>query len=209
MSVAVGPFLFVFRYPLLPWIGVMLLGFGGSRVFELPPMRRNALLLRGGALLTLGFLLLRASGLYGDPNPWQVQPAGAVATVIDFLNVTKYPPSLLFLMMTLGPAAVVFAFADRVPDVIKDVLVTFGRAPFAFYVAHLYLIHSLSVLLGVAQGFSLDQTMTVSRFYPNGFGLGPLAVFLVWVLVVAALYPLCRWVAGVKARRRDWWLSYV
>jgi hypothetical protein len=110
--------------------------------------------------------------------------------------------------MTLGPATSC-ALADRVPDVIKDVLVTFGRAPFAFYVAHLYLIHSLSVLLGVAQGFTLDQTMTMSRFYPNGFGLGPLAVFVVWVLVVASLYPLCRWVAGVKARRRDWWLSYI
>ena len=209
MSLAAGPFLFVFRYPLLPWIGVMLLGFGGSRVFVLPPARRNALLLRGGALVALGFLLLRASGLYGDPNPWQVQPGGAMATAIDFLNVTKYPPSLLFLMMTLGPAAVVFAFADRVPDGIKNVLVTFGRAPFAFYVAHLYLIHSLSVLLGVAQGFTLDQTMTNSRFYPHGFGLGPFAVFVAWVLVVAALYPLCRWIADVKARRRDWWLSYV
>ena len=209
MSLAVGPFLFLFRYPLLPWIGVMLLGFGVSRVFELLPARRNALLLRGGVLLTLGFVLLRASGLYGDPNPWQVQPGGIAATAIDFLNVTKYPPSLLFLMMTLGPAAILCAVADRVPDAVKDVLVTFGRAPFAFYVAHLYLIHSLSVLLGVAQGFTLDQMMTMSRFYPNGFGLGPLGVFVVWVLVVASLYPLCRWVAGLKARRRDWWLSYV
>ena len=115
MSLPAGPFLFVFRYPLLPWIGVMLLGFGVSRVFELPPARRNALLLRGGVVLTLGFLLLRASGIYGDPNPWQVQPGGLTATVIDFLNVTKYPPSLLFLLMTLGPAAIVCAVADRSP----------------------------------------------------------------------------------------------
>jgi uncharacterized membrane protein len=209
MSVPAGPFLFVFRYPLLPWIGVMLAGFGVSRVFELPPARRNSILLRVGAVVTLGFVALRASGLYGDANPWQLQPGGLTATVIDFLNVTKYPPSLLFLMMTLGPAAIVCALADRIPRVVEDILVTFGRAPFAFYVAHLYLIHLLSVLLGVTQGFSPDQTMTMSRFYPEGFGVGPLAVFGVWVLVVAALYPLCRWVAGVKARRRDWWLSYV
>jgi uncharacterized membrane protein len=209
MSVPAGPFLFVFRYPLLPWIGVMLLGFGVSRLFELPPARRNGLLLRFGAALTLGFVALRASGIYGDPNPWQLQPGGLTATVIDFLNVTKYPPSLLFLMMTLGPAAIVCALADRIPGLVEDVLVTFGRAPFAFYVAHLYLIHLLSVLLGVTQGFSLDQTMTMNRFYPQGFGVGPLAVFAVWVLVVTALYPLCRWVAGVKARRRDWWLSYL
>ena len=209
MSLPAGPFLFVFRYPLLPWIGVMLLGFGVSRVFELSPERRNSILLRLGAALTLGFVALRASGIYGDPNPWQVQPGGPTATVIDFLNVTKYPPSLLFLMMTLGPAAIVCALAHRIPRVVGDVLVTFGRAPFAFYVAHLYLIHLLSVLLGVTQGFSLNQTMTMSRFYPEGFGIGPFAVFAVWVLVVGALYPLCRWVAGVKARRRDWWLSYV
>jgi hypothetical protein len=145
--------------------------------------------------------------------PGKYSPAGTVATVIDFLNVTKNPPSLLFLMMTLGPAAILCSVADRIsgglPGVIKDALVMFGRVPFAFYVAHLYLIHSLSVLLGLIQGFSLGQMMTSSRFYPKGFGVGLPDVFIVWVLVVAALYPLCRWVAGVKARRRDWWLSYV
>lgn len=213
MSLAAGPFLFVFRYPLLPWIGVMLLGFGISGVFALPPARRNAILFASGMSLTLGFLLLRASGVYGDPNPWQGQPGGSVATAIDFLNVTKYPPSLLFLMMTLGPAAMLCALADRIsggsPGAIKDALIMFGRVPFAFYVAHLYLIHSLSVLLGLIQGFRLDQMMTMSRFYPRDFGLGLPAVYLVWALVVALLYPLCRWVADVKARRRDWWLSYV
>ena len=213
MAREAGPFLFVFRYPLLPWIGVMALGFGVSGVFELPPARRNAVLLRGGVALTLGFLLLRASGAYGDPNPWQVQPGGVGATVIDFLNVTKYPPSLLFLLVTLGPAAILCAMADRISGgiagVIKDGLIMFGRVPFAFYVAHLYLIHSLSVLLGLFQGFSAEQTMTNPRFYPPGFGVGLPATFLVWALVVALLYPLCRWVANVKARRRDWWLSYV
>jgi uncharacterized membrane protein len=213
MSLPEGPFLFVFRYPLLPWIGVMALGFGISGVFELQPARRNALLLAGGAGLTMGFLLLRASGVYGDPNSWQAQPGGITGTVIDFLNVTKYPPSLLYLMMTLGPAAILCALADRIsggtPGAIKDALVMFGRVPFAFYVAHLYLIHLLSVLLGVTQGFTLHQMMTHSRFYPSGFGVGLPAVYVVWALVVAMLYPLCRWVAGVKARRRDWWLSYV
>jgi uncharacterized membrane protein len=213
MSMPAGPFLFSFRYPLLPWIGVMLLGFGISRVFALPPTRRNAILFVSGTSITLGFLLLRASGVYGDPNPWQVQPGGPVATAIDFLNVTKYPPSLLFLMMTLGPAAMLCALADRIsggtPGAIKDALIVFGRAPFVFYVAHLYVIHSLSVLLGLIQGFRLEQMMTMSRFYPKDFGIGLPAVYLVWALVVALLYPLCRWVADVKARRRDWWLSYV
>ncbi len=213
MAVPAGPFLFLFRYPMLPWLGVMLLGFGTASVFERVPARRNTILLAAGAGVTAGFCLLRAWGVYGDPNPWQQQPAGTVATVFDFLNMTKYPPSLLFLMMTLGPAAMLCAVADRIsggiPGMVKDALITFGRAPFAFYVAHLYLLHLASVLLGVFQGFSLDQMMTSSRFYPRGFGVGLPAVYLVWAFAVALLYPLCRWVAAVKARRRDWWLSYV
>ena len=213
MSTPAGPFLVVFRYPLLPWIGVMLLGFGMASVFERAPARRNTILLAAGAGVTAGFCLLRAWGIYGDPNPWQQQPGGTVATVIDFLNVSKYPPSLLFLMMTLGPAAMLCAVADRIsggiPGMVKDALITFGRAPFAFYVAHLYLLHLASVLLGLLQGFSLDQMMTSSRFYPRGFGVGLPAVYLVWALALALLYPLCHWVAAVKARRRDWWLSYV
>jgi hypothetical protein len=115
--------------------------------------------------------------------------------------------------MTLGPAAMLCAVADRisggVAGVVKDALIVFGRAPFAFYVAHLYVLHAASLLLGLLQGFSLDEMMISSRFYPRAFGVGLPAVYLVWALAVAALYPLCRWVSGVKARRRDWWLSYV
>jgi uncharacterized membrane protein len=213
MSVAAGPFLFLFVYPLLAWIGVMSLGFGMSGVFERAPARRDASLLRAGVALTAGFLVLRAIVSYGDPNPWEMQPAGAAATVMDFLNTTKYPPSLDYLMMTLGPAAIFCSFADRmtgaITGVIKDVLVRFGRVPFAFYVAHFFLIHLLSVLLGVMQGFSVHQMMTTYRFYPKGYGIGLPWIYAVWALVVFLLYPFCGWVASVKARRRDWWLSYV
>ncbi len=166
MAHTAGPLLFAFVYPLLPWIGVMLLGFGVSPVFELPAARRNAALLRSGLGLTLAFLVLRGVDVYADPNLWQRQPGGVVTTVIDFLNVTKYPPSLDFLLMTLGPAAMLCAVADRFAGVFRDALVTFGRVPFAFYAVHFYLIHALAVLLGVG-------------------------------------------LAGVKARRRDAWLSYV
>ena len=209
MAYRVGPFLFAFIYPVLPWAGVMLLGFGVAGVFEHEAPRRNAVLLKWGIGSTVTFLVLRALGIYGDPNPWQLQPGGVTATVIDFLNTTKYPPSLLFLLMTLGPAAILCAFADRVTGVIKDALVMFGRVPFAFYVAHIILIHSLSVLLGVIQGFEARQFMTLFFFYPKGYGVGLPGVYVVWILVVAILYPFCRSVAAVKARRRDWWLSYV
>ena len=209
MAVRAGPFLFLFAYPLLAWIGVMSLGFGSSEVFAWPAERRNRILVRAGGAMTAAFLLLRSLDGYGDPNHWQSQEAGLVATVIDFLNTTKYPPSLLFVLMTLGPASMLCGVADRITGVVKESLVMFGRVPFAFYVAHFYLIHTMSVILGRLQGFSVRQMMTAFLFYPKGYGVGLPGVYLAWVLVIATLYPFCRWVAAVKARRHDWWLSYL
>ena len=209
MSVIVGPFMFTFLYPLLPWTGVMLFGFGVATLFEREEAARKASLLKWGLALTAAFVVLRALDVYGDPNHWESQARGAVGTVIDFLNTTKYPPSLDFVLMTLGPAAILCAFAEKVHSGIRGILTTFGRVPFAFYIAHVLLIHTLSVLLGVTQGFRASQLMTLFLFYPQGYGVSLPGVYLVWVVVVAVLYPFCRWMAGVKARRRDWWLSYV
>jgi len=208
MGIVSGPFFFLIPYPVLPWTGVMLLGFGTAPLFQDPAPRRKTRLLAWGVAATAGFVVLRWTGVYGEPNPWQVQN-GAVATIIDFLNVTKYPPSLLFLLMTLGPAAILCACADRVPDAIKRPLIVFGRAPFAFYVAHLYLIHALAVAFGVTQGFQASEFLTYSFFFPEGYGVGLPGTYAVWLLVVAMLYPLCKWVTAVKARRHDWWLSYL
>jgi uncharacterized membrane protein len=209
MARRAGPFLFVFAYPLIAWIGVMLTGFGVSEVFAWPPERRNRVLVRAGIAMTAAFVLLRAFDGYGDPNHWQRQQAGLTATVIDFLNITKYPPSLLFLLMTIGPAAVLCGVADRITGAVKESLVMFGRVPFAFYVAHFYLIHTLSVILGLLQGFGFRQMTTVFLFYPKGYGVSLTGVYVAWMLVILILYPYCRWVAGVKARRRDWRLSYL
>jgi uncharacterized membrane protein len=204
-----GPFLFIFIYPLLAWVGVMFTGFGVARIFELPPDRRNQMLRRVGLFLTAAFVVLRAFDIYGDPNPWQLQHGGLTRTVIDFVNTTKYPPSLDFLLMTLGPAAILCSFADRFSGRLKDALVTIGRVPFAFYVAHFLLIHVIGVIIGVLEGFHARQLMTLFFYYPKGFGISLPAVYGIWLLVVATLYPLCLWMAGVKARRRDWWLSYL
>jgi len=209
MSFHIGPFQLAFVYPILAWIGVMLVGFGVSEIFECPAARRNAVLFRVGAALTATFVVLRALDFYGDPNHWQLQPGGTTATVIDFLNTTKYPPSLAFLLMTLGPAAMVCALADRWTGTVKNALAMFGRVPFAFYVAHVLLIHVIAVLLGVAQGFNGRQFFTIFFFYPKGYGVGLPGVYALWAVVIITLYPFCRWVAAVKARRRDWWLSYV
>jgi uncharacterized membrane protein len=209
ISFMVGPFMVAAVYPVLAWIGVMLCGYGASAIFEQPAAARNRQLIGWGGALTAAFVLLRAVQLYGDPNSWTVQPGGATSTVIDFLNVTKYPPSLLFLLMTLGPAAIFASYADRVSGGVKDVLVTYGRVPFAFYVVHFYVIHTLTVVLGMAQGYAPSQLMTIMFFYPKGYGVSLPWVYVVWVLIVAGLYPWCRWVASVKARRTDWWLSYL
>jgi uncharacterized membrane protein len=208
MMTNVGPLAFAWAYPLLPWIGVMLLGFGAAPLFRGPAQTRDARLLVCGVAMTTAFVALRASGVYGDPNPWQIQ-ASAMATLIDFLNVTKYPPSLLFMLMTLGPAALVCACASRMPEAVTRPLVVFGRAPFAFYVAHLYLIHAVAVAFGVFEGFNARAFLTYSFFFPKGYGTGLPGVYVVWLMVVAALYPLCRWVAAAKSRRQEWWLSYL
>lgn len=205
----VGPLSIFFSYPLLPWIGVMFLGYGAAGLFELPEQRRREWLLRIGIGLVMAFILIRAANVYGDPHPWDVDPNSIAASLMSFLGTTKYPPSLLYVLMTLGPAAIACAFVDRLYSPIRNILVTFGRAPLAFYVAHLYLIHAAAILLGIAQGFTAQQFLTHYRFFPKGFGVGLPGVYLIWIAVVVILYPLCRWVAAVKARRQDWWLSYV
>jgi uncharacterized membrane protein len=207
--VVVGPFGFVFVYPLLPWIGVMLLGYGTAGIFQLPPAERDRTLLRAGLVLTAAFVVVRALDVYGDPHHWHIETGGITATIMSFVNTTKYPPSLQFLLMTLGPSAVLCAFADRFHGPIKDALVVFGRVPFAFYVAHLYLIHALAILLGVIQGFAASQFLTFFYFLPKTYGVALPGVYFGWLLVVAALYPFCRWFAALKARRTDWWLSYL
>jgi uncharacterized membrane protein len=208
MSKTAGPFHVLFLYPLLPWVGVMLLGFGAATLFERERTARERALLRWGAGITVLFLVLRLVDGYGEPNHWQRQ-AHFAGTLIDFLNVTKYPPSLLFLAMTLGPAAIFCAHAERMRGFFKDAFVMFGRVPFAFYVAHFYLLHLLSILLGVMQAFRAEQLATFPLFYPKGYGVGLLGVYAVWALVIVILYPWCRWMAGVKSRSRGWWLSYV
>jgi uncharacterized membrane protein len=205
----VGPFAIFFNYPLLPWIGVMFLGYGAAGLFELPAKQRDQRLLRIGVSLVIAFILIRALNVYGDPHLWAFDASRTAASIMSFLATTKYPPSLLYILMTLGPAAIACAFAERLRGPIRNALVTLGRAPLAFYIAHLYLIHAAAILLGIAQGFTAQQFLTPYRFFPKGYGVGLLGVYLIWIAVVVILYPLCRWVAAVKARRQDWWLSYV
>ena len=129
--------------------------------------------------------------------------------LLSFLNTTKYPPSLLFLLMTLGPAIALLPLFERLRGPVARAVTVFGRVPLFFYVLHLALIHALALLVGTLAGFDPRSFLRVWMFLPDEWGYGLPVVYLVWAGVVLALYPACRWFAGVKARRRDAWLSYL
>jgi uncharacterized membrane protein len=187
-------------YPLIPWIGVMAGGYALGPAMRRSPESRQRLLFALGGAITLGFVLLRASNLYGDPAPWAVQQSG-LATVLSFLNCEKYPPSLLYLMMTLGPALILLASFEHARGALAGVLSVFGQVPFFFYVTHIYLVRALALLAGFA------MSGAVGGMAPLGFGLP--ATYVVWVVVLVLLYPVCRWFGGLKQRRREWWWSYL
>jgi uncharacterized membrane protein len=195
-------------YPLIPWIGVMALGYAvGPYFFGANPARARRLV-QTGALLTLAFVLLRIGNLYGEPVAWTHQES-LTATLVGFFNTTKYPPSLQFLLMTLGPALMLLGVFERREGRMAGALVTIGRVPFFFYVVHLYLIHSLGVAIGLAQGFHLREMAVLFVENPPGFGVSLGSVYLIWALVLIALFPACAWFAGVKARRSEWWIRYL
>ena len=202
-----SPVLFVL-YPLIPWIGVMAAGYAFGAVYEMEPDRRRGFLLRLGLGVTAAFIALRALNFYGDPSQWSVQKSG-LFTVLSFLNVTKYPPSLLFLLMTLGPAMIALWWFERpIRNALGRALVTFGRVPMFFYVLQWYTAH----FMGIGLHMAADRPVILSPGFgppPANFGFGLGVTYAVWIAGTLLLYPLCRWFAGVKARRRDWWLSYL
>jgi uncharacterized membrane protein len=208
-SLKVGPFYAVVGYTPLQWSSIMMIGYGSMSIFQMEPAERDALLRKIGISFIVGFFLIRGSDLFGDPNHWQMQELGMLSTVFDFFNVSKYPPSMLFFMITIGPMAILCSYTDKMHGWFKDTLVMFGRVPFAFYVGHFYLIHTLSVAFGVFQGFEVDQMRRMFIFYPEGYGTSLYGVYFVWILVMAIMYPFCKWVYKIKSTRKDWWLSYL
>jgi uncharacterized membrane protein len=195
-------------YPLIPWIGVLAAGYVLSAWLERRPGDRRRRLLTLGAALTLGFVAIRAVNLYGDPRPWVAQ-ADPLFTGLSFLNLTKYPPSLLYLMMTIGPALLALAWLERAPRRGTAWLATIGQVAFFYYVVHLYVVHSLAVGLGMAQGFAPGELAQLFLNLPAGYGVGLPTVWAISAGVLLALYPFCRWYAGVKRRGRGWWWSYL
>jgi uncharacterized membrane protein len=224
-SVVIPPIHFVTGYSLLPWLGVMALGYGFGPLFLLDRPHRRRRLLIIGLLFCVLFVVLRATNVYGDllptgstanrgkiPGPWQYQESLSF-TALSFLNCHKYPPSLLFVLMTLGPALIALAVFDREQGSIGRFFVTYGRVPLFYYMLHIPLIHGLMVAMDYARyGFSpyaAEAPWTIGALkLPEGYGYSLPVVYLVWASVVLLLYPLCHWFAGVKQRNRSAWLSY-
>jgi len=201
-------------YPLIPWVGVTAVGYGLGQIYAWEPLRRRTLLLRLGIVLTIGFVILRAINIYGDPSRWAAQRTSAY-TVLSFLNTTKYPPSLLFLLMTLSPALLFLWSVDiYTPRLLRPALII-GKVPMFYYLLHFALIHVPAVIICYARYGHIHwmfESPDLAHFpitQPPGWGLTLPLVYLIWAFVVLAMYQLCRWYAALKQRRNDPWLSYL
>jgi uncharacterized membrane protein len=201
-------------YPLIPWIGVTAVGYSLAGIYDWTLQRRRTFLLWSGVVLMAAFVVIRTTNTFGDPIPWTAQRSMPF-TAISFLNTAKYPPSLLFLLMTIGPALILLRAVDGWSAPLLRPVATFGRVPMFYYLLHFPLIHLIAVVVCFArygQVHWMFESPSISQFpitAPPGWGLSLPMVYLLWVCVVGSLYPLCYWFAALKQRRGSPWLSYV
>ena len=203
-----------FAYALIPWVGVMMAGYALGMYYDLDSDVRRMVLLRLGSVATILFFVLRAINIYGDPQPWKVQETTG-ATVLSFFNVTKYPPSLLFLLMTLGPAMIVLSVTDRIDGraIWQRICITYGRVPMFYYILQWAFAHTAGVLLaylgGVDTGYLFKNLMEMGQTAPPAHGSSLLTTYIVWITGLIIVYPLCLWWGNLKKRNKHWALSYL
>jgi uncharacterized membrane protein len=206
-------FFLIALYPLIPWIGVMAAGYVFGKLYTLDAATRRTALIRLGAAIVALFVVLRATNLYGDPGKWSVQPRGIAFTVLSFLNTNKYPPSLLYLCMTLGPGILLLAFMERERrGAIGKALVTYGRVPMLFYLLQWLYAHGTAFIVWTMAGKNTAPLHVLGNTPPEalkGAGFSLPVVYAFWILGVLLLYPICARYAAVKARRKEWWWSYL
>jgi uncharacterized membrane protein len=211
----VGPTFILVAYPVIPWIGVMAIGYfiGSSYLPGYDPDKRRRQLSWigwGGIVL---FIALRLLNIYGDPFAWSIHK-NEIYTILSFLNTTKYPPSLLYLLMTLGPALVFLSVAEKPLGWFTQKIVIYGRVPLFYYLVHFYWLHLLAMLAASLTGYKWSD-MILTTFVSNspnlkGFGFNLVWVYLIWIGIVLSLYPLCKWYDNYKSNHRSvWWLSYL
>jgi uncharacterized membrane protein len=204
-----------FVYPVLPWIGLMALGYVFGTIYQkdFDTIRRRKLLLWLGTSLIALFIILRGFNIYGEPNEWAKQST-TIFSMMSFLNTTKYPPSLHFLLMTMGPALILLSVTETVGSKLAKPVIVLGKVPFFFYVIHLYFIHALASAFLVYQGQEWDAYVLSAKEILSGrlgsFGVSLDAVYVIWILVIVMLYPLCRGYQAYKERHPEKrWLSYL
>jgi uncharacterized membrane protein len=209
-TIMIGSVKIFVLYPLIPWIGVMALGYAFGALLSQPRQAagRQRMLLSIGVALTAAFVIIRALNGYGEPRPWTTR-ASVLETIVSFLDTTKYPPSLDYLLMTLGPSIALLAWMERSRGAAAHVLTTFGRVPLFFYVVHVYVIHIATVAAGWVLGFPVAAMLDFCLFLPKEFGFSLPVIYLLWVALVVGMYPTCRWFASVKANHRHPLLSYL
>ena len=204
------------QYPLIPWIGIIAIGYCLGHVYSLgydANKRKMILLICGLSSITL-FVLLRSLNIYGDALHWTIQNSSTF-NILSFLNVTKYPPSLLYTLITLGPALVLLAYTEKPLNALTSKIAVFGRVPFFYYVLHIYAIHVIALFAAVASGYHWSDMLILSdrvNRIPElkGYGFNLLTVYLVWIGLLLLLYPACKWFDRYKRsnQSRKWWLSY-
>lgn len=197
-------------YPLIPWLGLMAAGFCFGKVIVREREKRRPIIFWLGFVLTIGFVILRASNLYGDPVPWTTQKDW-LFTLFHFLACEKYPPSVSYLLMTMGPALMLLAALDRPLPAWMKPFVTFGRVPFLYYMLHLPLLHAMAVPVALYR-FGRAEWLFAnppSHTWPYDFQFDLPLTYAAWILATLLLYPVCRRFADFKSKRKDWWLSYL
>jgi uncharacterized membrane protein len=201
-------------YTVIPWFAVMMAGFSLGQVFRWEATRRARFLIRAGVAAICLFVVVRGFNGYGDPAPWAGQKS-ALFDVFSFVNCTKYPPSLDFLLMTLGPAMVLLGLIDCGEFYRLRPVVIFGRVPLFYYAVHIPVMHLIAVAISYAKfgsAYWFFRSASIAEFpsmRPPGWGYRLGGVYVIWIAVVAIMYPLCRWYEGVKRRNSGGWLSYL
>ncbi|MGZ8553761.1 MAG: DUF1624 domain-containing protein [Chitinophagaceae bacterium] len=206
----------VIVYPFVPWLGVMMLGYCTGIFFspQFSAEQRRKIIFRLGIALILFFVIVRFINIYGDPVAWTVQKNG-LFTFLSFMKVNKYPPSLLYLCITIGPALVLLSFMEKFKNGFTNIMVVFGRTAFFYYIIHIYLIHLLATIVFFAKGHSIQDALNSMQNLPfmfliPGEGYNLPVVYGIWAFVIILLYPICKWYDKYKTRHKEkWWLSYL
>ncbi len=201
---------FFLVYPLIPWVGVMACGYALGNILTKTKTQRLRWLLNLGWGLIVSFVVIRGSNIYGDPEPWLVQ-SSFQKTVLSFINCHKYPPSLLYLLITLGIAfLILYVFESKRFPILQPLLI-FGRVPLFFYIIHLWLIHFAAIFLALPKyGFkAFILPYLLSSAMPDDYGYDLHHVYVLWIIMLIILYPLCYWFTNYKSKHKYWWLNFL